>query len=118
VPEPLYRSANRDLGLYFTTKRPSDIGRFRTPPLRYIEYTAPYMHNGVFETLEEVIDFYDEGGGEDENRSALIEPLGLSEDQKFDLLEFLESLSGDEIRIDPPQLPPYEVLAPQEGQNS
>ncbi len=109
VPEEVYRSADHDLGLYFTTKRATDIGRFRTPPLRYLEYTAPYMHNGVFDTLEEVIEFYDQGGGADANQSPLLEPLGLSADEKLDLLEFLESLSGDEIRMTPPELPAYEV---------
>jgi cytochrome c peroxidase len=107
VPESVYRGANTDLGLHYTTKRTSDIGRFRTPPLRHLEYTAPYMHNGVFETLEEVIEFYNEGGGEHPNKSPLLEPLGLTEDEQWDLLEFLESLSGDEIRMAPPQLPRY-----------
>ena len=64
VPEPVYRGANRDLGLYYTTKVAADKGKFRTPPLRYLLYTAPYMHNGVFETLDEVVDFYNEGGGD------------------------------------------------------
>ncbi len=111
VPEPEYRSADRDLGLFFTTRRETDKGKFRTPPLRYLVYTAPYMHNGVLETLEDVIDFYDQGGGDPSKRSPLLEPLRLTEDEKFDLLEFLESLSGDEIRIPPPELPPYEPLA-------
>lgn len=111
VPEEIYRSADRDLGLYYTTKRPEDMGRFRTPPLRYLNYTAPYMHNGALAMLEEVIDFYDQGGGPDANRSALLQPLGLTEDEKFDLLEFLESLSGREIRIVPPELPPYQPLS-------
>lgn len=110
VPEHIYRSADRDLGLYYSTKRAQDMGRFRTPPLRYLAYTAPYMHNGVFTTLEQVIDFYVQGGGEDPNRSDLLEPIVLSEDEKFDLLEFLEALSGREIRVFPPQLPPYEPL--------
>ncbi|MEM8680472.1 MAG: cytochrome c peroxidase, partial [Planctomycetota bacterium] len=107
VAEPVYRDAHTDLGLYYTTKRDADRGKFRTPPLRYLEYTAPYMHNGVFEDLEEVIDFYDAGGGEDPKQSRWLEPLGLTEDEKFDLLEFLESLSGDEIRVRTPELPPY-----------
>ena len=109
VPEEVYRKADGDLGLYYTTKRPADIGKFRTPPLRYLVYTAPYMHNGAFDTLEEVIDFYDQGGGDDPDRSDLLEPLDLTEDEKFDLLEFLEALSGREIRIVPPPPPPYEV---------
>ena len=107
VPEQVYRSAHTDLGLYYTTKRESDIGKFRTPPLRYISYTAPYMHNGVLESLEDVIEFYDRGGGDAEGKSPLLKPLGLSEDEKLDLLDFLESLSGDEIRVTPPELPKY-----------
>jgi len=46
VPAELYRKADRDLGLYYTTKREVDKGKFRTPPLRYLVYTTPYMHNG------------------------------------------------------------------------
>jgi len=96
--------------LYYTTKRENHKGSFRTPPLRYIEYTAPYMHNGVYDTLEEVIEFYNEGGGDDPNKSPLLKPLGLTDDEQMDLLEFLESLSGEEIRITPPELPAYEVI--------
>ncbi len=110
VPEDVYRDAKTDWGLYYTTKRTSDQGKFRTPPLRYLEYTAPYMHNGVFETLQDVIDFYDEGAGEAANKSPLLEPLHLTQDEKFDLLEFLEHLSGDEIRMRPPELPQYQVM--------
>ncbi len=110
VPEHVYRAADRDLGLYYTTKRQSDVDRFRTPPLRYVAYTAPYMHNGVFEQLQQVIDFYDEGGGDSENKSELLEPLGLSDAEKADLLAFLQSLSGSEIGMSPPDLPAYEVL--------
>ena len=110
VPEDVYRSADRDLGLYYTTKKESDKGRFRTPSLRYIEYTAPYMHNGVFSEVEEVIDYYNRGGGDDPNQSPLIKPLNLTDDEKFQLAEFLYSLSGDEIRMSVPKLPEYEVL--------
>lgn len=110
VPEHVYRKADRDLGLYFTTKRQSDIGKFRTPPLRYLGYTAPYMHNGVFDDLEQVIDFYDEGGGEGDNKSALLEPLELTDAEKTDLLAFLQSLTGREIGMSPPDLPPYKVM--------
>jgi cytochrome c peroxidase len=108
VPESVYRGATTDLGLFYTTKRDADIGKFRTPPLRYTAYTAPYMHNGVFETLEEVIDFYDQGGGDAESKSPLLKPLDLTEDEKWDLLEFLESMSGEEVRITPPELPKYQ----------
>lgn len=110
VPEDVYRTADRDLGLYYTTKNDADRGRFRTPPLRYVEYTAPYMHNGAFATLEEVVDWYDQGGGVDPQQSPLIQPLNLTEDEKFALVEFLYSLSGSEIRIPVPELPEYDVI--------
>jgi len=109
VPEEVYRSADRDLGLYYTTKRDADRGSFRTPPLRYLEYTAPYMHNGVFNEIEDVITYYNEGGGDDPEQSPLIRPLGLTDDEQFALAEFLYSLSGDEVRFPVPKLPEYAV---------
>ena len=110
VPEDVYRSADRDLGLYYMTKRPEDMGKFRTPPLRYINYTAPYMHNGVFNDLEEVIDFYNKGGGDDPQKSSLLQPLNLTQQEISDLLEFLKSLSGEEIIVEVPPEPEYVVL--------
>ena len=114
VPEEDYRNLKDDPGLYFRTKQQRDKGKFRTPSLRYTLYTAPYMHNGAFYTLEEVIDFYDEGGGTNEfaaNKTGILKPLGLTDEEKEDLLVFLEGLSGDEILMDPPRLPKYEPLA-------
>jgi cytochrome c peroxidase len=108
VPEDLYRTIKDDAGLYYRTKQKRDMGKFRTPSLRYIVYTAPYMHNGAFFEIEEVIDFYDEGGGKNEfsaNKTKLLEPLGLSDEEKEDLIAFLESLSGDEIKMKTPELP-------------
>ena len=113
VPEELYRRIKDDAGLYYRTKREQDMGKFRTPSLRYLVYTAPYMHNGAFFELEEVIDFYDEGGGKNEfsaNKTRLIKPLGLSDEEKEDLLAFLESLSGREIKMKTPRLPQYAPL--------
>jgi len=111
VPEKVYRTADRDLGLYYTTKQEQDKGKFRTPSLRELQYTAPYMHNGVFFTLEEVIDFYDKGGGDDPGKSALLRPLRLTEQEKKDLLAFLLALSSDKpLVIPPPALPDYAVL--------
>lgn len=116
--EELYRSAKADAGFYFRTKNEWDKGKFRTPSLRYTMYTAPYMHNGAFYTLEEVIDFYDRGGFDEEerttdwpqNKSPLIKPLGLTDEEKEDLLAFLEAFSGEEITLERPKLPPYEPL--------
>ncbi len=81
------------------------------------------MHNGAFYTFEEVVDFYDRGGfaepEEDEvgrttdwpeHKSKLIKPLGLTDEEKEDLVAFLEAFSGEEINIDRPMLPPYAPL--------
>jgi len=106
VTEEQYREVKTDLGLYYVTKRTEDMGKFRTPSLRYTVYTAPYMHNGVFYTLNEVVDFYDAGGGPGSG----LAPLGLSAEEKANLVAFLESLSGEEVRMQRPDLPPYGVL--------
>ncbi len=111
VPEANYRDAPIDRGLYYVTKNPKDANKFRTPSLRELKYTAPFMHNGVFYTLDEVVDFYNKGGGTGPNKSPLIKPLGLNDAEKKDLVAFLESLSMDKpILMDPPKLPPYAVM--------
>jgi cytochrome c peroxidase len=111
VPEKLYRTAERDLGLYYTTKQEADRGKFRTPSLRELKYTAPYMHNGVFGTLDEVIEFYNRGGGDDPNKSPFLKPLNLSDQEKKDLLAFLLSLSSDRpLIVEPPDLPDYAAM--------
>ncbi len=117
VPEDVYRKTKTDLGLYYRSKRKTDMGKFRTPTLRYLTYTPPYMHNGTFWSLDEVIDFYNQGGGDDaivENfgystKTNLLKQLGLTDDEKAQLVAFLESLTGDEILLDIPELPPYGV---------
>lgn len=113
VTEDLYRTIKDDAGLYYRTKQKADMGKFRTPSLRYIVYTAPYMHSGAFFDLEEVIKFYNEGGGKNEfvaNKTKLLKPLGLSDSEIEDLIAFIESLSGTEIKMKSPKLPPYAPL--------
>ena len=113
VTEAMYRAVKDDAGLYYRTKLASDKGKFRTPPLRYTLYTAPYMHNGALWDLTEVVEFYNAGGGENEfaaNKTDLIQPLDLADDEVEDLVAFLESLSGPEIEIKPPKLPEYAPL--------
>lgn len=111
VQEKDYRGADLDLGLYYITKNPKDVNKFRTPSLRELKYTAPYMHNGIFYTLDEVVDFYNKGGGTGPNKSPLLKSLGLSDQEKKDLVAFLESLSMDKpLLMDPPSLPPYAVM--------
>jgi cytochrome c peroxidase len=112
APRALYRDAEEDLGRYYRTRDPGDIGKFRTPSLRELRYTAPYMHNGVFATLQEVVEFFDRGGGDAPNKSPLLSPLGLSGDEKHDLVAFLESMSMDEpLVVEAPELPPMLPLA-------
>lgn len=110
--EPRYRDAATDRGLYYATKNPKDTGKFRTPSLRELKYTAPYMHNGVFATLAEVVAFYDAGGGQAPDKSPLLKPLKLSAQEKADLVAFLEALSMDQPLIhEDPKLPAgYQAL--------
>ena len=108
MTEKMYRETKDDPGLYFRTKDKRDLGKFRTPSLRYTKYTAPYMHNGAFPTLEAVVAFYDQGGGEDSwvTKTSILEPLNLTDFEQNALVAFLESLSGERITMDAPQLPP------------
>lgn len=115
VPRTVYESARDDLGLYYVTKRAGDTGKFRTASLRELKHTAPYMHNGVFKTLPDVIDFYDQGGGKHPYRSAFLKPLDLTKAEKADLLAFVESLSGDPLDDRPPPLPEYGPYRPPGG---
>jgi cytochrome c peroxidase len=98
---PNYMNARTDVGQYAITKDPADKGKFATPSIRDLKYTAPYMHNGMFASLKEVIDFYDQGGGKDSE----LKPLGLSAQDKQDLEAFLLSLSGDPVIVEEPELP-------------
>lgn len=83
----------KDNGRGAVTGNPYENGLFRTPTLRNIALTAPYMHDGRFATLEEVIEHYNSGGHYAENRSPNVRPLGLSERDKADLLAFLQTLT-------------------------
>ncbi len=117
--EKMYRTTKDDPGLYFRSKDARHKGKFRTPSLRYTKYTYPYMHNGMLETLRDVVEFYNAGGGENEfadTKSPLIQPLGLSDAEVDDLVAFVESLSGAEILIDEPDLPEMQPL-PAAAQN-
>ncbi len=86
-----------DLGLYEITQNPADRWRYKTPGLRNISLTAPYMHNGVFSTLEEVIGFYKQGGIDNEELDPLIKPLNLSDNETQALIAFLNSLTGSNV---------------------
>ena len=83
-----------DLGRHQVTKKEQDRGRFKTPTLREIARTAPYMHDGSMKTLEEVVDFYDKGGRKNPHLSPQMKPLGLSDKEKGFLVAFLKALNG------------------------
>lgn len=84
----------RDVGYFLVSKQYMDVGKFITPTLRELDYTAPYMHNGVFDTLEEVLLFYNRGGGHDDPQANELPALGLTEAEQKALIVFLNSLSS------------------------
>ena len=86
-PEP-------DLGRYVVTKRDEDRGAFKTPTLRNVALTAPYMHDGSEATLLDVVEFYDRGGNPNAWLSKDMQPLSLSAQEKRDLVAFMEALTG------------------------
>lgn len=84
------RPQNDDLGRFLVTNQAGDRGRMKVPSLRNVELRAPYFHTGRFATLEEVVDFYNRGGDFDApNKDPNIQPLGLSPQQRANLLAFL-----------------------------
>ena len=85
-----------ELGRFNVTKVLADIGRFKTPTLRNIALTAPYMHNGSIKTLEEVIKHYDKGGDKNRYIDNKIFPLHLTQQEKADLLAFMKALTSQQ----------------------
>ncbi len=86
-----------DLGLYEITQNPADRWKYRTPSLRNVTLTAPYMHNGALQDLAAVIDFYDQGGISNPELSPLMRPLYLTAAEKQQLLSFLNTLTGADV---------------------
>ena len=84
-----------DAGRAVVTGVPEDTGKFKTPTLREIDRTAPYMHDGSIARLEDLIEFYDRGGKDNPFRDRELRPLSLTAEEKGALLAFLESLSGE-----------------------
>lgn len=105
-----------DPGLFELTNRPGDMGRFKAPTLRNIAVTAPYMHDGSLATLEAVIEHYASGGqavregkGGSPLQSEFVRPFRLTDEQKSDLIAFLESLTDTQFLTDPRHGDPFEV---------
>jgi cytochrome c peroxidase len=91
------------LGRYAVTRELSDMGAFKTSTLRNIDLTAPYMHDGSLKTLEEVVQFYNNGGRLKETDPVPelldggIRPLTLTKEQEADLVEFLKALTSSQF---------------------
>jgi len=94
---------NPDVGRYAVTKDPADWGAFKTPTLRDVARTKPYMHDGSLLNLDQVVDFYNKGGTPNRNLDAKIKPLHLRAEEKADLTAFLNALTGDETRVLAPE---------------
>jgi len=92
-----YMNLRQDVGAYIWNHREETKGTFITPTLRELKYTAPYMHNGMFPTLSDVVSYYNDGGEPVANLDPAIKPLGLSFTERQDLVAFLEALSGDPL---------------------
>lgn len=90
-----------DEGLGSVTKNESDRGRFRVPTLRNVAVTGPYMHDGSFATLEEVVDHYSAGGPPRSGQPIDIRPFAMSRQERTDLVEFLRALTDEDFLQDP-----------------
>ncbi len=102
-----------NVGLFEFTSKPSDMGKFRVPPLRNVELTAPYMHDGSIATLDEVLDFYAAGGRHitegpsvgdgraNPYKNPLVRGFVISADEKADVVAFLKSFTDTSVLTDP-----------------
>ena len=92
-----------ELGRFAVTDNITEVGAFKTPTLRNIDKTAPYMHDGSLATLEDVVDFYNNGGRDEESDplsgflSGGIRPLNLSDEEKLELVAFMEALTSPDL---------------------
>ena len=102
APEAVRASAEaapNDVGRYEVTEDPADRWKYKTPTLRNVALTAPYMHDGSIATLGDVVRFYDGGGVPNDELDARIRPLGLTDAEVDALVAFLESLVGDNVDL-------------------
>lgn len=93
IPAP----ERNDAGRQEVTGQMEDEFRYRTPSLRNVALTAPYMHDGSLSTLAQVVSFYNSGAGRDPRRSPSLKPLGLTAEEQLFLIAFLESLTGSNV---------------------
>ena len=97
----------KDIGRALVTGNDADYGKMRAPTLRNIALTAPYMHDGRFETLEEVVEHYDSGGHATPNRDPLVHTLNLTEEQKNGLVAFMKTLTDTTYLQNPLLVDPF-----------
>lgn len=113
-----YKRKFQDLGRYEITKKPEDVGKFKTPSLRDLINTSPWMHNGFFDDLDGLINVYNSGmhmidpTPEEKAQDPLypytdplLKPLSLTKDEKAALKSFLESMNGSRYKMDRPKFP-------------
>ena len=105
IGAPQVGPLKEDVGRYAVSKQEQDRMAFKTPTLRSVALTAPYMHDGVFKTLDEVIEFYNKGGEAVPGKDVFMAPLNLNDQEKKDLVEFLKALTGEVMKISVPKLP-------------
>lgn len=86
-----------ELGRFTVTRRKEDIGAFKTPMLRDVELTSPYMHNGSLKTLIDVVQFYNRGGNRNRYLDQRVRPLQLTDAEVSDLVEFMRALTSDDV---------------------
>ena len=86
-----------ELGRFLVTRESKDMGAFKTPQLRNVELTAPYMHDGSEATLADVMAFYDRGGNDNPYLDGGMRPLGLTDQEKADLVELMKTFTSDDL---------------------
>lgn len=111
-----------DPGFGAVIRKRDGFGMFKTPGLRNVSRTAPYMHNGVFKTLEEVVEFYNDGGGRGRgldvySQDAKVAKLDLTEQQKKDLVSFMKALDSLSPALVIPQSSPSGLSVPGSTRN-
>lgn len=94
-----------DIGREEVTKDPKDRGAFKTPTIRNVALSAPYMHDGSQKTLAEVVEWYNKGGHPNPNLSDKIKKLNLTDEEKADLVAFMEACTGEFPKVETDRLP-------------
>lgn len=112
-----YGRKYEDLGRYIVTKKNEDVGKFKTPTLREVSENKPYMHNGLFPELANIVMMYNAGMGREipkgdqvndpkfPHKSEMVEKLNLTDDEVFDIVAFLKTLNSYKYKMRPPELP-------------